>query len=180
MYFLILILLLLLLFVLMIFYENAQIVMSFNSNDNEMRMLIYWAYPFLKAKANVKVINNTSSLSIYLFNAKIYSKNLEKPKKSSKFVSKYFPTLALDNAHANVYYGFNNPFYTGITSGMFEPFKHFFKDVLISQYPDFLAEKEYICIKAETEINFGKTLVAMIRLKQADRIFKRRNQYGTI
>lgn len=172
MYFFIFIALLLLLLIVMLFYKSAVITFQFNTNSDELYLFINWFNMF---KAKVQMSDSIPFLTVYLFGIKIYAKALKNQKSKKKLTLDNFRALAINGSYANIYYSFNDPFSTGITNGILKIIQLFSNDFTIRQFPDFIPFKEYVFIKAGTNLNIGKTIVKTIKLKN-----KRRNQYGSI
>jgi hypothetical protein len=167
MYLLILILLLLAFFVCLLFFKPMDVTLLLNTNQDQISIKLNWIESLLTAK--VQINPGASVLSIFLFKNRIYSKPLH-PKKQKKrnkltFVD-YLYSLSLQKMYASIYYGFKDPFDTGITSGILQFIEQTFQGVLIKQYPDFIPGKEYIIINAGAELNLGKTMIAMMNDKQ--------------
>jgi hypothetical protein len=162
MYFLLFILLLLALFVLLLFYTTIYIKVEYSTNDNRLIVDLSWLNSLIHAKVYVE--SNGTIVSVYLKRIRIFSK-LIKPKGGKKNKWKYIKALDLNDSFANVYYGLDNPFSTGIVSGIIQMIQFSFKNIQISQFPDFLSVQEYVRINAGTELNPGKTLAKLMRIK---------------
>jgi hypothetical protein len=144
----------------MLFYE--LVIINLDINIDEVLLNLNFYKSFLHVK--VHIIDYTPFLSINLFGKQIYSKAIKKSGKR-KMKMKYYPALDLHGMYANVYYGFDNPFFTGISSGVIQIIQIYFNGIYIAQFPDFLAQKEYIRINAGGKLNMGKTIVNILRIK---------------
>lgn len=162
MYFLLFILLLPALFVLLLFYTFVTVKLEYSTNTNELTASLRWLN-LLFAKVNVK--SNSSSVSVSLSRIRIFSKVFQGKRGKKGSYWKYIRSLDLNDSFANVYYGLTNPFTTGIASGIVQMIGSCFGGIHISQFPDFMPAHEYVYINAGTELNMGKTLANIMRIK---------------
>lgn len=176
MYFLLFIFLIIGVLAAFLYYVNIKIYFTFNTNSDEVYLIFNWLTPFLKAEINV--YNYLLYLSIFLFKKKIYRKQIKVSKRKHRPSVFSYNTLDFNNSYAAVYYGLNNPYTTGIATGVIQSILFFADEMHIDYFPDFLPEKEYIIIKARTEINVGKSIKKGVRKLNANRINKRRKKYG--
>ncbi len=117
---------------------------------------------------------------MFVFKKNIYAKTIGPPKKQKQKLSDYYRSLALSNIFARIYYSFNDPFSTGITSGIFQIIQMYLNNISIAQYPNFIADHAYMTIHLGAKLNLGKTIANIIRKKLSNKKYKRREQYGTI
>ncbi|MDF2686424.1 MAG: putative rane protein [Clostridia bacterium] len=160
MYFLIFILLLLTLFVIMIFNKAAAITFKFDTIQDKLYLFVNW----FDVTAKIQMSDYTPFLTVYLFKYKIYSKAIKNSGKKKKILD-YYRSLAVDNSYADIYYNFNDPSSTGITSGIIRVLQAYFKGISIAQFPDFIPSKEYVSINAGTKLNIGKTILNYAKSK---------------
>lgn len=166
------------LFLVMIVYSmfDKLLVLSFelDTNRNDMHLIIYWLYPIFMAK--VIMSEYSPQLNVYLFNLRIFSKNMQVKSQQNKSFIQY---LELEETYANLYYGLSNPFNTAITTSIIQMIKTFTPDVCIIQYPDFISGEEYIVMQAGSKLNIGKTIIRFVRIKSFQNNMKRSDKHGS-
>lgn len=177
MYLLVFIILLLILLFVLSYVKEAVIRLRFDTNQNDMYLLITWLYPLLKA--NITMAGYSPFITVYVFNRSIYSKSLKTEKKRRDY-SKYLKALSLRDTYAKINYGLDDPFSTGIASGIIHIIQSYFENISISHTPDFVPEQGYIVLEAGTKLNLAKTLIKLIRNRHADRKNQRRERYGSV
>jgi hypothetical protein len=163
MYILLIILLLLTLIVLILLFTVITIRLEFNTNANELAVRLSWLNSLLTAKANVRSSN--SSIDVYLGKIRIFSKVIKALGGKKILKWKLIRALDLNNSFANVYYSFDNPFSTGITSGVIQIIQSYLSGIKISQFPDFLSFDQYVYIIAGSELDLGRTLANIMRVQ---------------
>ena len=163
MYILLIILLLLTLIVLILLFTVITIRLEFNTNANELAVRLSWLNSLLTAKANVRSSN--SSIDVYLGKIRIFSKVIKALGGKKILKWKLIRALDLNNSFANVYYSFDNPFSTGITSGVIQIIQSYLSGIKISQFPAFLSFDQYVYIIAGSELDLGRTLANIMRVQ---------------
>jgi hypothetical protein len=148
----------------MLFNKAAVITFKFNTIQDELFLFFNW-FDMLKGK--LQMSDYAPFLTVYLFGFKIYSKAVKNTgkKNKKKKLPDYFKSLSIDNSYANIYYGFDDPSSTGITSGIIRILQAYFKGISIAQFPDFIPDKEYVSINAGTKLNIGKTILNYAKYK---------------
>lgn len=175
MYFLLFIVILFLLVVFALFEKPSHVLFLFDTDQNAFFLLFHWLNPLLVAK--VEMVNYFPCLSIFFLHKQIYLKKINRHKRAkSKAIN--VKNLSLQDSYLTASYGLNNPFSTSMVNGIIEMICPFIQGFTVSETPDYLADHEYILFKAETDLNIGKTLAKMIRLKFQNS--KRSDNYGSI
>ncbi|HEX2939179.1 MAG TPA: hypothetical protein VHO66_09720 [Ruminiclostridium sp.] len=179
MYLIIFILLVLAFIILLMFYVPAFIKAKIDTDINDYDVMIYWLSPIFKAK--VEIENFAPHLSIYLFDKRVYKKAVKPQKGQKKFsVSDYYQALELSNSYVNARYGLDSPFATGIASSIVGIIGSYFKNVFVTQSPDFLPFNDYILINAGTQLNVGKSAVNLVKIYADNKNSRRNDEYGTV
>jgi hypothetical protein len=178
MYFLLFLILLLAVIVYSLFDKLSVLEFQFDTNRDDMHLFIYWLYPLFMAK--VEMSNYSPRIHLYFFKMRIYSKGLKKKAKQNQKSSGIIQLLEFQDSHAVIYYGFKNPFETGIATGVIEFLRSIVSNISISQFPDFIPDHEYLVVQAGSKLNIGITLVRYIRMQFDINKTKRSNQYGSV
>lgn len=166
---LILVLLVLILFLLLSIYPvKAEAV--FNSEQQiDMHILLAWLSPFLKAA--VTRDNNQMVLTVYMFNSRLFRKNLvsrnaDHNKGKKRGIHDYIDYLrALDLHHVRLYafYGFEDPSITGMLCGGIDMISQGIIVEGFSNSADFFTDHDYFNIKAFAEVNAAASLIMALR-----------------
>jgi hypothetical protein len=148
--------------VILTFTAVLKIVFTLDTRKENINLTLLWLYPFLLITAESN--NTVPLLTIYLFNKKIYGKELNTRKtgtKNNELVKAVSPT----DMHFNVSYGFRDPFVTGVTCGAIYAASEYIRFASIEQSPDFIADSDYIYMNATAKVNIGNTLIHYIKSK---------------
>lgn len=172
MYFLLLFLSIIAVFIIALFFEPVAIYFSLDTDKMDMHALAKWTRII---KIQARVINNHLFITAYILRLRIYAGHL-KPGKKSGSKKTLFEALDLSRTHAKISYGFSEPYLTGIFCAAADFAASLLQSADIELEPEFLPENEYLIIAAETQLNAGKTLINMIRMKFENA--KRRKNYG--
>jgi len=151
----IIVVLLLLLISAIIVAQNLKIRVLVDFSDNGIWTDAYCLYPLLRMR--IALDNNVPYLIVYLFKKKIYSKPLKRHEKTHHKLD-FLKNVNIQGLIVNAYYGFRDPFSTGIFSGMLGIAKALPVPVHFNQYPDFLASKNFLRIEALGYLKLGKTI----------------------
>jgi hypothetical protein len=176
MYFLLFIILLLLVFVYLLFIKPAAVSLYLNTDTDSLNLTFNW---LSIVKADIQYRNGLF-LTIRLWGLQFYQKAI-RPKAGKKRVKPdAYRALSLHNSNAYVRYGLGDPFSTGIACGILDIIQYYLKDVVFTQTPDFMPDRDYLILEADTELYIGKTIYNYLRLKAKNSKPKRRNQYGSV
>jgi hypothetical protein len=148
--------------VILTFTAVLKVVFTLDTRKENINLTLLWLYPFLLITAESN--NTVPLLTIYLFNKKIYGKELNTRKtgtKNDELVKAVSPT----DMHFNVSYGFRDPFVTGVTCGAIYIASEYIRFASIEQSPDFIADSDYIYMNATAKVNIGNTLIHYIKSK---------------
>lgn len=171
---LILVLLVLILFLLLSIYPlKAEAVFS-SEQQIEMHVLLSWLNPFLKA--TVTRDNNQLKLTVYIFNSRLFRKNLtskntdENKGKKRSFHDYIDYARALDLHHVKLYafYGFEDPSVTGMLCGGIDLIS---QAIVVEDFynnADFVTDHDYFNIQASAEINAAVSLINALRRRSAN------------
>jgi hypothetical protein len=99
-----------------------------------------------------------------LLNRRLFKRRL-KSGKSKLNKTEFIKLIDSSGVHVNAYYGFRDPFTTGITCGAFNAALQFINIDSINQMPDFTTVNDYIYIDASAKVNLGSTLLNLSRFK---------------
>jgi len=151
----IIIVLLILLICAIIVAQNLKIRVLVDFSENGVSADAYCLYPLLRMRIGLD--NNQPYLIVYLIKIKIYSKPLKKDEETHHKVD-FLKNINIRDLIINAYYAFNDPFSTGIFSGMLSIAKALPVPVHFNQYPDFFASNNYLRIEALGYLRLGKTI----------------------
>jgi hypothetical protein len=89
---------------------------------------------------------------------RIINKRLKRQgKKKDTYI--WLKSLDIYNVEADALYGLDNPFSTGLASGLLSMAASFFRVSAINIQPDFFSGKGYLKISAAAEIDMGNTII---------------------
>lgn len=147
------------LFIFMIFTISLRARFIFDTEDSNMYMTLFWLPPLFKAV--VEVTDTKPVLTIIVLNKRLLSKTLKNKKQhlDTQIIKKVSPQEFVINA----YYGFKDPFSTGIATGMFSAISSLVDIASVRHCPDFTASKDYIYVDASAKINLGTALLKLLR-----------------
>lgn len=156
------IVLLILLIAALIIAQNLKIRVLVDFGENGISANAYFLYPFLEMR--IQLENNLPYLNIYLFKLRCYKRALRRNIDTHEKVNllKY---IKIRDLVVNTYYGFNDPFSTGIFSGMLGIAKALPVTAHVNQYPDFFASNNYLRIEALGYLKLGKTIKNYVRYR---------------
>jgi hypothetical protein len=156
------ILLIAVILIILIFTISIRVKVVFDTCETGLNMTLSWLHSFLKALVTIE--NTRPMLTLYLFNKRLFNKyfNKGKGKLSSAELAKLVDS---SDIHVNAYYGFRDPFSTGITCGAINAASQFINIDSINQMPDFTAENDYIYLDADAKVNLGSSLIRLFRFK---------------
>lgn len=156
----ILLLLILIVFIVFLFTANVEVKLLFDSDASNMNLQLFDLASLIKGF--IMIQNGKPTLIVFLQNKKIYEKVLGFGKNNTNNTNgkNLVKAIKPKNIHINAFYGFADPFNTGVACGavgaaiaQFSNIDHF------SNNPDFMSEKDYIYIDATARIKVGSTLV---------------------
>lgn len=160
-----LILLIVVVLIALLFTVLVRVVVVFDTCKTSMSMTLLWLHSFLKGLVTIE--DTKPILTLYLLNKKLFKKKLEthKGKKRKPSGIEFVKLVDSRNINVNAYYGFRDPFTTGITCGAINVVSQFINIDSINQVPDFTTENDYIYLDASAKVNLGSTLLRLSRFK---------------
>lgn len=148
-----------LLLIVLLFTVRSKIDVVFITCDSDMHITLLWLYPLLKSV--VTRVNGRLSVSIYLLNKKVLTRQIYKkqsPSVSANIIRHLNPTdICVDTQ-----YGFRDPFFTGLACSAVTMASEYFNVKSLNQKPDFLAASDYIDVDATARLNLGKSILKLI------------------
>ncbi|MCX7710253.1 MAG: hypothetical protein N2484_10450 [Clostridia bacterium] len=141
-----------------------RIKLIFSSNNANMSITLLWLYPLLKV-----VITNIETrmfLQFYLLNRQVFQKPINNNKGNGNNLD-LVKEVKPKHVHVNAYYGFRDPFFTGVACGAINIASQFINIESLSQFPDFLADKDYIYVDATAKVKLGRALLNWYRRRRA-------------
>ena len=165
MYLLIFFLLLLMVFSIALFTELAYVTLNLNTDNRELRVNIFWLSKTILVQ--LEKTGSSRKLYLYFFHRLIVNKTVNPSQKTPKksYLSKV-GALELKQANCEVFYGFSSPFFTGISAGFLPLIQSASSLASIIATPDFSSDHEYLVVNAQSELNFGKTIVNLLSNKK--------------
>lgn len=157
-----LIVLILLFMVILTFTAVLKVAFTLDTIKENVSLTLLWLYPFLKVTAESNA--SVPLLSVYIFNKKVYGKELGLKKSSTKNAD-VVKAVSPSDMHFNVSYGFRDPFATGVTCGAIHAASEYIRFASIRQSPDFVADSDYIYMNATAKVNIGNTLINYLKSK---------------
>lgn len=156
------VLLILLFLVILLFTVVMKIVFTMDTKNENVKLVLFWLYPFVKIVAEGKAAS--PQLSVYLFKRKVYSGQLntgERAGDSTELIKASSPS----DIQMDIDYGFRDPFVTGIACGSIGAVSELANFMEFRQRPDFATDEDYIRLDATASVNVGNTLVNYARAK---------------
>lgn len=145
---------------------HLKIMLQFNSGQyNNLNLKISWLYPMFKGTITSEV--NSNIVSVYLFNKKIFTKNIKSKKRNNKLSLDLIKSIKFDYFKVRTSYGFENPAITGCFCASISLIFNYLKIKELYNTPDFSMDSNYINLNAETKINVISTLINLFKLKVA-------------
>ncbi len=155
----VIILVILALFIILLFTISMRARFIFDTEQSNMYMTLFWLPPLFKA--TLEIIDTAPVLTIIVINKRLTSKTLKSKKKSlnTQLIRQVNPQEFVINA----YYGFRDPFSTGVATGFFGAISSLTDIASVRHWPDFTAFKDYIYVDASARINVGSALLNYLR-----------------
>lgn len=145
---------------------HVKVIFAFNSEQyTNLNLMISWLYPMFKAIITNE--GNSIIISVYLFNRKIFIRNLKSKKRNNKISFDLIKSIKLDYIKVKTSYGFENPAITGWVCASVSLILNYVKTKDLYNNPDFSMNSNYINLNAETKINVISTLINLLKLKVA-------------
>ncbi len=146
--------------IVLMFTVTMKIMFRFDSEESDINLTLLWLYPILKAV----IAKETTGLVlyVYLFNKSIICKPLKaRNQKSNKLelVRRVNPT----EVKVDAFYGFRDPFVTGIACGAINIASQYINIDSVSQTPNFVSDKDYIYVDATAKVNMGSAIVNLLK-----------------
>jgi len=157
-----LVVLVLLFMVILTFTAILKVAFTLDTKQENVQLTLLWLYPFLKITANGDAV--APLLSVYLFNKKVYGKELSL-KKTNTGNTDFIKSVSPEDVHFDVSYGFSDPFITGITCGAICAVQDYIRFAAIKQTPDFVSDEDYVYMNATAKVNIGNTFIQFLKLK---------------
>lgn len=82
-------------------------------------------------------------LSITIFRKQVYSKNVIPAENKNRLKIRYLQSVDYCDAYLKIHFSAGDPFYTGIATGAAPLLPMLLKNIAVTEYPDFLADKGY-------------------------------------
>lgn len=155
-----LIVLLVLLLIILLFTAALRILLIFDSEKKYMNLTLLWLRSFLKAIVTIE--DWKPILTVYLLNKRVY-RSAVKAGKGKPNGMKLLKSVKPKDIHINAYYGFQDPFITGVACGAINIASQFISIDSIQQVPDFTAGNDYIYFDATAKVNVGSTIINLFR-----------------
>ncbi|MGE5329299.1 MAG: hypothetical protein ACM3KR_07320 [Deltaproteobacteria bacterium] len=143
-----------------LFFTVIKVILTVNSNKEELNLELLWLYPFLKVI--VVVHNYIPQLIVYIFNHNIIEKEI-KNKRKNMIKPNQIMKLRFKDINIDTSYGFKDPSTTGITCGAINAASNLINLNSLYNKPDFAADNDYININANASLNVGMTLVSLFK-----------------
>jgi len=148
--------------IILLFTVALRVKVVFDTYKTDLNMTLLWLHSFLKALVTIE--DTKPMLTLYLLNKRLFKRILKTGK--GKLSSMQFVKLIdSKDIHVNAYYGFRDPFTTGITCGAINAASQFINIDSINHVPDFTTENDYIYLDASAKVNLGSTLIRLFRFK---------------
>ena len=153
---------LLLLAILLLLSVAVKAFLSFDTKNEDIRLVLLWLYPFIK----ITVEKGTSlpQLEVYIFKKKVYSKTVRMKAADGKSIDLVKAASASD-IQVDLDYGFVDPFSTAIACGSLGLVSEMMNFAEIVQRPDFLPEEDFVHLEASAKINAGDTVLNYLRTR---------------
>lgn len=158
MFFLYFFIVLILLFAVLLYTVALKTILIFDTDKEIMELTVLWLYPFIKVQAVIK--NFTPFITVFLFKKKIFTKALKQKNKKNGLA--YAKSIRFRNLSITANYGFEDKLTTGVACAALNmaPVFDFYS---LQHSPDFLAMKDYICLKVTTDIDIPSSLSSYMK-----------------
>jgi len=147
-------------FTILLFLVALRIKIVFDSDKSDINMTLLWLNSVFKALVTIE--DAKPILTLYLFNKKILKRTFEKGQNKPRGMELVKLTNPKD-VHVNAYYGFRDPFTTGIACGAVNIASQFINIDSINHIPDFLTVNDYIYLDATAKVNLGSILIKLYK-----------------
>ncbi|MDP4180619.1 MAG: DUF2953 domain-containing protein [Bacillota bacterium] len=144
----------------LLFNASLKARFIFDTEESDMHLTLLWLPPLFKAI--VEMVNARPVFTIIVLNKKVYTKVL-KGKKQTFNKRQLLDKVNPEDFIVNAYYGFSDPFTTGIATGVMSMLSGFADIASINHCPDFTSSKDYIYVDATAKINLGSALLNLLR-----------------
>lgn len=141
---------------LLLFTKYLKVKVVFDTYKADLNMTLSWLHSFLKALVTIE--DTKPMLTLYLLNKKLFKRKLTTGKRKRSGLD-LIRLIDSRDIHVNAYYGFRDPFTTGITCGVINVVSQFIKVDSLRQLPDFTTVNDYIHLDASAKVNLGSTLI---------------------
>lgn len=160
----IMILLLLSLFILLLSIAALKVVFTFDSDKENVNLIVEWLHPFFKAEVNT--IDTQPVLTIYLFGREIAERNLKRAKRKRNNGMELVRSFKPRNINVYAAYGFRDPSITGVTCGALNAASQFINIDSLQHNPNFVTDNDYIYVNATAKFNIATALINMYRTRR--------------
>ena len=147
-------------FILLLFLVALRIKLVFDSDKSDINMTLLWLNSLFKALVTIE--DTKPILTLYLFNKRIFKRTFKKGENKPRGMELIKLTNPKD-IHVNAYYGFRDPFTTGIACGAINIASQFINIDAINHTPDFMTINDYIYLDATAKVNLGSTLIKLFK-----------------
>jgi hypothetical protein len=147
------------LFIILMFTISLRARFIFDTEEPNMYMTLFWLPPLFKAV--IEITNTKPVLTLVILKKRLLSKTLRSKKQhlNTQLIKKVAPKEFVINA----YYGFRDPFSTGIATGFLSAISSLADMAAVKHCPDFTASRDYIYVDASAKINIGTALLNLLR-----------------
>lgn len=159
--FIYLVLILILLLLVYIFTQTIRFHVLFHLDD-ELYINILCLYPLIKIC--IKLEEDKPILMVYIFKIRVY-KTLLKMKRRADHGVGLVQSINPRNIYVDTYYGFRNPYTTGILCGALGAASNIVDIKRLHQVPDFLSTNDYVYVKADADIHVGHSIMNFAKMK---------------
>ena len=147
-------------FIILLFLIALRIKLIFDSDRTDINMTLSWLNPVFKALVTVQ--DTKPILTLYLFNKRILNRTFKKGQNKPRAMN-IVKLINPKNINVNAYYGFKDPFTTGIACGVINIASQFINIDSINHIPDFMTTNDYIYLDATAKVNLGATIIRLFK-----------------
>ena len=144
-------------------YFNIKII--FDTYKTDLTMTLLWLHSFFKTLVTIE--DSKPMLAFYVFDRRLFERSLAIGKGNHRGID-LMKSIDSKDVHVDAYYGFRDPYTTGIACGVISAASQLINISSIYQSPDFTADNEYIYLNANAKVNIGSTLIRYLRSRSKE------------
>lgn len=150
--------------ILLLLTQKQRVSMQADLEGDGLSADIYWLKPMFRVHVQ---ISDIGTIAVYFLKFRIYHNPIQK-KKIPEWRKRLIHSADLSHIEIDAAYGLYSPLSTALTYGAVIFVQDWFPENIarFTQYPNFLAEKEYVQVFASGYLNLGQTIKNYLKNKK--------------